>query len=146
MRDSMRLFFTLLQDDQINGTISHTWIIQSSIVLMKLLPSQSKKELCRFPYNLHEKCAPAIHSSVIFPGSLLAKFWCKFPVLPYKRLMRMCRWMGLHFHDWIDYNGVAFSIGLEWVAHFRIFEVWKTLLLMCIFHPSASEENDLVRL
>ena len=22
----------------------------------------------------------------------------------------MCRWMGSHFHDWIDYNGVAFSI------------------------------------
>ena len=19
----------------------------------------------------------------------------------------MCRWMGSHFHDWIDYNGVA---------------------------------------
>ena len=30
-------------------------------------------------------------------------------VLPDKRLMRMCRWMGSHFHDWIDYNGVAFS-------------------------------------
>ena len=30
-------------------------------------------------------------------------------VLPYKRLMGMCRWMGSHFHDWIiDYNGVAF--------------------------------------
>ena len=28
-------------------------------------------------------------------------------VLPYKRLMGMCRWMGSHFHDWIDYNGVA---------------------------------------
>ena len=27
----------------------------------------------------------------------------------------MCRWMGSHFHDWIDYNGVAFSIKLlEW--------------------------------
>ena len=27
----------------------------------------------------------------------------------------MCRWMGLYFHDWIDYNGVAFSIEfLEW--------------------------------
>ena len=25
-----------------------------------------------------------------------------------KRLMGMCCWMGLHFHDWIDYNGVAF--------------------------------------
>ena len=22
-------------------------------------------------------------------------------VLPYKRLMGMCRWMGLHFHNWI---------------------------------------------
>ena len=29
--------------------------------------------------------------------------------LPYKRLMGMCRWMGSHFHDWTDYNGVAFS-------------------------------------
>ena len=24
----------------------------------------------------------------------------------------MCRWMGSHFHDWIDYNGVAFSMEL----------------------------------
>ena len=30
-------------------------------------------------------------------------------LFPYKRLMGMCRWMGSHFHDWIDYNGVAFS-------------------------------------
>ena len=36
-------------------------------------------------------------------------------LLPYKRLMGMCRWMGSHFHDWIDHNGVAFSIELlEW--------------------------------
>ena len=33
-------------------------------------------------------------------------------VLPYKRLMGMWRWMGSHFHNWIDYNGVAFSIEL----------------------------------
>ena len=27
----------------------------------------------------------------------------------------MCHWMGSHFHDWIDYNRVAFSIELlEW--------------------------------
>ena len=25
-------------------------------------------------------------------------------VLPYKKLMGMCRWMGSHFHDWIDYK------------------------------------------
>ena len=31
-------------------------------------------------------------------------------VLPYRRLTGMCRWTGLHFHDWIDYEGVAFSI------------------------------------
>ena len=24
----------------------------------------------------------------------------------------MCRWMGSHFHDWIDYNGVALSTEL----------------------------------
>ena len=36
-------------------------------------------------------------------------------VLPYRRLMEMYRWMGSHFHDSIDYNGVAFSIELlEW--------------------------------
>ena len=35
----------------------------------------------------------------------------------------MCRWMGSHFHDWIDYNGVAFSIELlEWGRIF--FRVW----------------------
>ena len=29
--------------------------------------------------------------------------------------MGMYRWMGSHFHDAIDYNGVAFSIELlEW--------------------------------
>ena len=39
-------------------------------------------------------------------------------LLPYKRLMEMCHRMGSHFHDWIDYNGVAFSIESSGVAHF----------------------------
>ena len=43
-------------------------------------------------------------------------------VLPYKRLIGMCRWMGSHFHDWSDYNGVAFSIELvEWGRKFSDF-------------------------
>ena len=43
-------------------------------------------------------------------------------VLPSNNLMGMCRWMGSHFHDWIDYNGVAFSIELqEWVRIFSGF-------------------------
>ena len=42
--------------------------------------------------------------------------------LPYKRLMGICRLMGSHFHDWIDYNGVAFSIELlEWERTFSDF-------------------------
>ena len=43
-------------------------------------------------------------------------------VLPYERLMGMCRWMGSHFHDWIDYSRVAFSIELlEWGRTFSDF-------------------------
>ena len=38
-------------------------------------------------------------------------------VLPYKRLMGMCCWMGSHFHNWIDYNEVAFSIELLKESH-----------------------------
>ena len=42
--------------------------------------------------------------------------------LPYKRLMEICRWIGSHFHDCIDYNGVAFSIELlEWGRSFSDF-------------------------
>ena len=34
----------------------------------------------------------------------------------------MCRWMGSHFYDWIDYNGVAFSTELlEWGRTFSDF-------------------------
>ena len=29
-------------------------------------------------------------------------------VLPRSKLMGMCLWLGSHFHDWIDYYGVAF--------------------------------------
>ena len=49
-------------------------------------------------------------------------------LLPYKRLMGMCRWMGSHFPDWSDYNGVAFLIEfLEWGRTFSDF--WgKTVL------------------
>ena len=38
----------------------------------------------------------------------------------------MCCWMGSHFHDWIDYNGVAYSIELlEWAHIFSDFGVRK---------------------
>ena len=32
----------------------------------------------------------------------------------------MCHWMGSHFHNWIDHNGVAFPIELQsGAAYFR---------------------------
>ena len=37
-------------------------------------------------------------------------------VLPSNRLMGVCHWMGSHFLDWIDYIGVAFSIGASIVT------------------------------
>lgn len=36
--------------------------------------------------------------------------WDRGGLLPINRLISMCHWMGSNFHDWIDYNGVAFSI------------------------------------
>ena len=43
-------------------------------------------------------------------------------VLPYERLIGMSRWLRSHFHDWSDYNGVAFSIELlEWGRKFSDF-------------------------
>ena len=43
-------------------------------------------------------------------------------VLPYKRLMGMCHWMGSHFYDWSDYNGVTFSTELlDWAHTFLDF-------------------------
>ena len=38
--------------------------------------------------------------------------------LPFQR-GGMCLWMGSHFHDWIDYNGITFSLELlEWCRTF----------------------------
>ena len=50
-------------------------------------------------------------------------------VLPYKRLMGMCRRMGWHFLDCIVYNVVALSIELlEWGRTFSDFWGKKVLL------------------
>ena len=48
-------------------------------------------------------------------------------VLPSSRVMGMCRLMGCHFHDWIDYYGVAFFVRVTIMGSFifRILEVRK---------------------
>ena len=43
-------------------------------------------------------------------------------VLSSKRLLGMCRWMGSHFHNCTDYNGVTFSVELlKWGRKFSRF-------------------------
>ena len=59
-------------------------------------------------------------------------------ILPFKRLMGMCRWIGSHFHDWIDYNGIAFSIVTKMGSH--IFGVRELFIFTvrnvpeCLYH------------
>ena len=72
---------------------------------------------------------PLAFINVIFDSVLQFYMTCIHPgegkgggVLPYRRLMGMCRWMGSHFHDWSEYNGVAFSTELlEWGRTFFYF-------------------------
>ena len=60
---------------------------------------------------------------------ILTKYWSSCSsydppggVLPSKRLLGMCSWMGSHFHNWTDYNGVTFLVELlEWGRTFSGF-------------------------
>ena len=50
-------------------------------------------------------------------------------VLPSKRLLGMCSWMGSHFHNWVDYNGVIFLVELlEWGRTLQDFWYKKDLV------------------
>ena len=49
-------------------------------------------------------------------------------VLPHKRLMGMCCWMGLHFLNWSDYNGVANKKGSK-MGRFSVKKVRKLLFI-----------------
>ena len=43
----------------------------------------------------------------------------------------MCRWMGSHFHNWTDYNGITFLVELlEWGRNFSGFWDKKILVSM----------------
>ena len=78
-----------------------------------------------FPYPLLSSSSKLVeHGQSDF--LLCSLVWCGTPrgggVLPYKRLMGMCGWIGSHFHDWIDYNGVTFVVELpEWGRTFSGF-------------------------
>ena len=47
-------------------------------------------------------------------------------VLPSNRRMGMCCWMGLHFHNWIGYNGDIFNGVIRMGSH--ILGIWGEIL------------------
>ena len=67
-------------------------------------------------------------------------------VLPYKGKMGMCRWLGSHFHDWIDYNGVVFLIELlEWGRTISGFRDKEILVSMDLKIGRSAVKKKMVR-
>ena len=119
--------------DNIQGTVARNYIDAFQ------LPKNLQKSLKRREFNWLNSVNPL--SSNIFTNKCFnlisihflkkqlrefvsgSKFW--FPswgIFPYKRLTGMYRWMGSHFHGWIDSNAVALSIELlEWGRTFSDF-------------------------
>ena len=67
------------------------------------------------------------------PAKKSNSIYCRFNpgregggVLPSKVLLGMCRWMGLYFHNWTDYNGVTFLTCFSRVTRMgsQIFEIF----------------------
>ena len=56
--------------------------------------------------------------------------------LPINGLMGMCRWMGSHFHNRTDYNGVAFSsifyrvtrMGSHFCGILSVRKIWQDVI------------------
>ena len=114
-------------DRNVNLTKLFTWIsiIRSALALCESSAS-GFHEICKIPDNI-EKCLRfqlAVHSTLLCKlFQLIYKFlswWrgCLLQprgVLPRKRLLGICHYMGSHFHNWVDYNGVTPLVELlEW--------------------------------
>ena len=75
-----------------------------------------------------KNAAKAIVQNTVLKVGEVSKMFNEPPNKWVLRLIGMCRWMGSHFHGWIDYNGVSYSIELlEGVAHPRDFGSKKIL-------------------
>ena len=80
----------------------------------KELPEISSK------YLIKESSARGL--SAVAPG------WGGGGVLPYKRLMGMCRWIGSHFHDWLTTMGRIFNrVTRIWTYRRTFSDFWGVL-------------------
>ena len=53
----------------------------------------------------------------------------------------MCPWMGSHVHDWVDYNGVSFS--LELLKWGRTFSDFRGKRINITVRPCCEEQISL---
>ena len=79
--------------------------------------------LCFLPLSLQIQ---KTHMDFVCPQNEWFQRDCKPPpggICPSNRPMGMYRWMGLHFHSSIDYDGVAFFIRVARIGSY-IFGIW----------------------
>ena len=125
---NVRFFWTCICK---NCLVFIPWKIKTSDNILHIQSAQCQFK--RNQYSIMGQFRKFLRQSIIFSVFTDCVASCQMRlrkpegrVLPYKRLMGMCRWMGSHFHDWIDYNGVAFSIEfLEWGRTF-LFLGWDS--------------------
>ena len=68
-----------------------SWAIDSE-------PTQALGIIAKY-FQHHYKLKDPEHSTIQWTIKLCSKV--QQTVLPYKRLMRMCPWIGSHFHNWV---------------------------------------------
>ena len=104
--------------------------VGKTLTVRLLLSSRSCALVLSFQCGLHSEMLllSSLRNSNSFSSSSGFCLWGGGGVLPYERLMEMCRWMRSHVHDWIDYNEVrGFSkvtkmgshiFGISWIRKF----------------------------
>ena len=98
------------------------WSLSKGLPTLESLPRKMRMMVCLMMTG-HGTLTGKVHVGDIFivretvPGGNFVSS---------KRLMGMCCWMGLHFHNWIDCNGVTFLVVTKMGLHiFRISGIRK---------------------
>ena len=88
---------------------------------MKLRPTKTSRCICKRDFDLHTwhiliRANQATLATDLWTSNkqLIAGVFPGGGVLPSSRLTGMCRYMGSHFQNWINYDGATFSLDLLW--------------------------------
>ena len=88
-------------------------------IIIIQFPGEFLSKPSRKPQNTKTSLSSLVSDSSQLPNSRQQQ---RGGVLSSNRLLGMCYWVGSHFHGWIDYYRVAFSLELlEWDRTFSRF-------------------------